>query len=442
MYFKYLFLFFFLCINFLYASLEKSVVQVNSTIQVYDYTKPWNKAKRKNITGSAVIIKNNNILTSAHVVSNAKQIKIKKSNEYRTYKARVKYISHQADLAILEVFDKNFFKNTKPLQIANLVTENQKITLAGYPLSSNKLLVKKGSIIKEKYSSYSYSNESFSSLEIKVDAKRGNSGGAILNKKNEILAIAMQIPKKTKNKATSVPFYIIKTFLEDIKDKKVDGFHSNSNSYQLLENKTLQEYYKIKQKAVLVTSIDINEKQLKVGDIILKIKNKKLKNLSVEKFQSYFHHKPIGNSISLLIKRGKELLNIDYKLYYSKKLLNQEFEKKPRFIILNGLVFSALTRNYISSLGMSDYEMRMLFYEDNRKIDLEEKVVWLEEKFPNDSNKGYNSKVEIVHSVNKIKVKNFEHFKTLVSELKEKYLIIDFIKNQRIIMKKEEILKK
>lgn len=66
----------------------------------------------------------------------------------------------------------------------------------------------------------------------------------------------------------------------------------------------------------------------------------------------------------------------------------------------------------------------------------------LEEKFPNATNKGYNSKVEIVRSVNKIKVKNFEHFKALVSKLKEEYLIIDFVKNQRIVMKKEEIFKK
>ena len=54
---KTLFLFFIFSFSFLYANFEKSVVRISSQIQVYDYKKPWLKAKTKNIIGSGAVIK-------------------------------------------------------------------------------------------------------------------------------------------------------------------------------------------------------------------------------------------------------------------------------------------------------------------------------------------------------------------------------------------------
>ncbi len=436
---KVVFVFMFFLTTFAFANLEKSVVRISSTLSLYDYKEPWKETKQKDIVGSGVIIKNNYILTSAHVVTNAKIIEIKKSGSLKKYFAKIKYISYQADLALLEIYDKNFFKDTKALKINSQVKKEDKIKIAGYPFSRNKLLVKSGNISSLEYMAYSFSNEKLLALKLNVDAKEGNSGGPILDNNGQIIGIAIQIPKKSKNIAYATPSVIIKTFLEDIKDKKVDGSHSNSNSYQYLENPNLQSYYKVDKNAILVTDIDLEEKQLKVDDIILKVNGKN--PLSLDEFLFNFQKRVITDRIKLELLRDTKVLNIEYKLYQSKKLINQEFASKPRYYIFGGLVFTPITRNYLQAIGMKQYVMDLLFYEQKSSLERQEIVAWMERKFLHKINKGYHSKVEIVHKVNDIKVKNFEHFTKLIEESKEEYIVIDFIKKQRVIFNKEEAIK-
>lgn len=438
---KALFLFLFLFHNTLIADYKQSVVRISSSLQSYDYKKPWEPQKSKNITGSGVIIKNKYILTAAHVVLGAKTIQVTKSAQKKKYYAKVKYISPQADLALLELFDKSFFKGTKSLNFSKKIKTKQKVLALGYPNSRKSLLIKKGTISKVKHHTYFLSNESFLALHLNINIARGNSGGPILNKNNEIIGIAMQIPKAGSNKAYAVPLYIINTFLEDIKDGKVDGFHSNSNSYQYLENQILQEYYKTDEVGMLVTGLDLEEEQLKVDDIILKINSKKVSKLGKRAFYFAFHSKPASKTIKLQIKRAGKLLNIDYKLNRTLKLVSQEFNKKPRFFVFEGLIFTPITRNYLQALGLKQFEINMLFYKEKRVEKLQEPVAWMDIKFPNKKNRGYISKVEIVDKVNETKVRSFNHFKNLVENSNEKYVVIDFVNKQRVVLEKEEIIK-
>lgn len=429
------------------AKYEKSVVKISSIISLYDYQYPWQSTKMKNITGSGVIIKNKYILTAAHVVSNAKAIKIEKDNEFKKYTAKIKYISHQADLALLEIYDKSFFKNTIPLKIKSVVKPLDEIFVSGYP-DGNTITINKGLISKIKYHPYSLSNEKLLVLKTDASINKGNSGGPALNINGDIIGIAMQKIKNSKVIAYIIPSFIIKGFLEDIKDKRLDGFHSNSNSYQYLENKTIQNYYNIKKRGVLVTHTDVEENQLKINDIIFKINgdsafsNNSILTSSPEvNFLSQFHTKQVGKSISLSVIRNNKIVNIDYKLKYSKKLIHHEFNTKPRYFIFGGLVFTPITRNYLQSIGLKQYEINMLFYQQKRTKKLEEPVAWMQTKFLNDINSGYTSKVEIVNRVNNIKVKSFRHFVSLIQNSKRKYVVISFLNHQRIVLEKEEAIK-
>ena len=95
-----------------------SVVKIFSTVSDQNYLEPWENPKIYNLTGSGAIIKDNRILTSAHVVSGANFVEVQKENDSKKYDATVKYISNDVDLAILEVNDKTFFADTKPLEIS------------------------------------------------------------------------------------------------------------------------------------------------------------------------------------------------------------------------------------------------------------------------------------------------------------------------------------
>ena len=122
----------------------QSVVKVFVTVSSPNYLEPWANPTIFGYTGSGVIIKDNQILTSAHVVNNVKFIEVQKDNDSKKYEATVKYISNQADLAILELKDKNFFDNTTALEITEDVKIKDNVTAIGYPIGGNTISTTNG----------------------------------------------------------------------------------------------------------------------------------------------------------------------------------------------------------------------------------------------------------------------------------------------------------
>ncbi len=89
--------------------LRRSVVRIYTVSQTPDFQTPWDPGSSEEGWGSGFIISGRRILTNAHVVSNARFISVEKEGDSRRYEARVKYIAHDCDLAMLEVVNVNFF---------------------------------------------------------------------------------------------------------------------------------------------------------------------------------------------------------------------------------------------------------------------------------------------------------------------------------------------
>ncbi len=59
--------------------------------------------------GSGFLIGRQIVLTNAHNVSNYRYMELKKENIAKRYPARVAFIGHDCDLAILTIDDESFF---------------------------------------------------------------------------------------------------------------------------------------------------------------------------------------------------------------------------------------------------------------------------------------------------------------------------------------------
>ena len=90
------------------------VVRVYSTYQDPDYECPWQSVAPRGSTGSGVMIAPQRILTGAHVVANATFVQVQKQSDPKKVTARVVAISHDCDLALLEVDDKAFGRGIRP----------------------------------------------------------------------------------------------------------------------------------------------------------------------------------------------------------------------------------------------------------------------------------------------------------------------------------------
>ncbi len=425
---------------------QNSVVKIFASVAVSNYLQPWQAPNIYNYTGSGAIIEKNRILTSAHVVSGAKFIEVSKENDPNKYKATLKYISNQADLAILEIEDEKFFENTKPLELNVNVNHKDEVTVLGYPIGGNAISTTKGIISRIEYTKYSWSQENLLTIQIDAAINSGNSGGPAVNQDNELVGIAMQKLKDSSNIAYIVPSIIIKTFLEDTKDGVVDGFHSNTTKFRNIENQSMKDHFGLKNgTGVLATFVDINDIELQKNDVILEIDSKKIANNGTIKtelgrvdFKLALHTKQVGSSIKLKIKRDDEIKEFDYKLKFSQKLINREFGEEPDYFIIGGLAFSPLTRNYLRILGFKGASVDMLFYNVEKNKEFKEPVVWLQTIFPHDINRGYISNSEIVDSVNGIKVKSFKDFISIVDNIEEEFIIIDMVEKVKLVLNAKE----
>ena len=435
-------------LSFASTTLPKdSVVKIFASVAFNNYLEPWENPMILDYSGSGAIIKDNQILTSAHVVSNGKFIEVQKENDSKKYEATIKFISNQADLAILEIKDKSFFENTTPLEITEDVKIKDSVTAIGYPVGGNTISTTTGIVSRIEYKSYVW-NPWSNLLAIQIDAaiNSGNSGGPVLNKDNKIVGIAMMKLNNTDNISYIVPSVVINTFFNDIKDGKVDGFSTTRTLISFIENQNMKEYFGLKDNyGILIDRVDLEDIELKQDDVIVSINGKKISNdgkidskYGKVSFNYEMDNKQIGDIVKCEIIRDKKKINVDYKIKYSKPLIPFIFDTEPKYFVFGGLTFSSLTQNYLIKLKASSKFIDGLLYKDEKTNEISERVVWLQKIFPNKINRGYYSGAYIVTKVNGITIKDFNHFVNILDTTKDEYIVIEFVESGKIVLKTKE----
>ena len=413
---------------------SKSIVKITSSISLPNYQYPWQNGKIQEFGGSGAIIAGQMILTSAHVVSDSKLIQVSKENGSKKYTAHIKYISHQADLALLEVKDKSFFEGSEALKISTDVKQGDTITVLGFPIGGTTISTTKGVVSRIETIRYSWSYESMLGIQVDAAINPGNSGGPAVNTKGEIVGIAMQNLTKATNIAYIVPSVIVNTFLLDTKDGKIDGFDNSDTIVQYLLNDTLKNYYEQKSdKGVLVVHLDKNEHDLRLGDIILSIDNTPVMNNGTIKtpygtipYKNAYHTKPVGDTLKMNIIRDKKNIDIIYTLKQKHQIVYTEKDKEPRYLIYGGFIFSPLTYNYLLLISSANVNFEFYFMENCKTKHVKEAVMMLYEILPHEINAGYKSNGNIVKSVNGIDVVDFAHFVKLIDASNTPLTIIEF----------------
>ena len=423
-----------------------AVVKVFSTLALPNYEYPWQTSQISKFTGSAAVISNHRLLTSAHVVSSARFIEVKKENDPKIYIATVKYISHQADLAILEIEDKSFFNNVVPLKLNDKIKTSDEVTVLGYPLGGDNIATTTGVISRIEYRWYAWSGENLLAIQIDAAINSGNSGGPVVDHNNELVGIAMMTLSNSSNIGYIVPTTVINTFLKDIEDGTVDGFHIGSSDLQAITNDSQKELYGLNGRTgALITYVGIDEKILKVDDIILEIDDKDISNNGTIKtqyghinFKMALHQKQIGQSVKLNILRDRKELVVKYTLKKVTPLIYEEFGKEPRYIIYGGFSFTPLTKNYLSKIDKRTNFFQMLFYGKNKTEDYQEAVVSLRTVFPSKANRGYSIASYVLIKVNGIKIKNFQQLVNILDNMKDKFTVFEFLEKTKVVMNTKE----
>jgi S1-C subfamily serine protease len=417
-------------------------IKIFASISLSSYQHPWQTSRISKYTGSGAVIDGNKILTSAHVVSGASFIEVKKENDPDRYIAKLTHISHQSDLAILEVEDKDFFKGIVPFKINDNIKVRDKVTVLGYPIGGNIISITTGIVSRIEYRNYVWSKEKLLAIQIDAAINSGNSGGAVVNEDNELVGIAMMKLRRSSNIGYIVPIIVIKAFLKDIEDGVVNGFHRDNIYVQHLTNNSLKKIYGLGNKSgVLITHVDFDEEVLKTNDIILSIDDKNIANNgTIESkfgrmdFNLEFHKKQVGEKVKLHILRDKEEIIVYYDIKRDNKLIEYEFDKNPRYIIYGGFAFTPLTKNYLIEISSKNRKLKTFFYHKSRTKDYVEPVVCIPTIFPTVENRGYYLSNFILQKVNNIKIKDFKHLVSILDNTNNEFTIFEFLEKYKIVI--------
>jgi S1-C subfamily serine protease len=421
---------------------SQSVVKIFASVSIPNYKYPWQTPKISQFSGSGAIIANHQILTSAHVVSGAKYIEIKKENDPKKYLAHLKYISHQADLALLELEDKDFFIGTKPLKINKKIKHRDEVTVLGYPIGGDTISSTTGVVSRIEYINYVWSGDYLPAIQIDAAINSGNSGGPTIDKDGNLVGIAMMKLERSSNIAYIVPSIIINNFLEDIKDNKVNGFFKLDTYYQNIENNSLKNYYGLKNgNGILINKTDLHDKILQRNDIVLSIDSQEIANDgTIESefgrinFKLLLDTKQIGETVTLKVLRDKKIITLNYPILNQKPLITTEFVQDPRYFIFGGLTFTPVTQNYLRTVGISKNGVQRYLSNIDSNKEVTELVSWMQTIFPHDINRGYFSNSFIVKSVNGIDIKSLNHFVQVIDNTKEEYIKINFMEQMQVIL--------
>ncbi len=440
--------------------IDQAMVKIYTNSAAYNYYIPWSTDAPMETSGSGCVVEGNLILTNAHVVSDQTFIQVRREGDPNKYQAFVIAVSHDADLALITVYEDQFFQGIEPLELGDLPRAREEVTVYGYPMGGDALSTTKGVISRIESSRYVHSGLSLLTVQIDAAINPGNSGGpAIID--GEIIGVTMQSMNSADGIGYVIPVPVIEHFFQDMEDGVYNGFPSAGFSYQTIRNEAFSERFNLpeQQSGVMVAKIAWNSPAadvLQAGDVIMEIDGRfiagdgtvELRPGSRTRLDYMINRHQLGETVSMNIIRDGEPatveLVLDATLHELTVVSTKIYDRPPEYLIYGGAVFMPLTLNYLESWGGDwylnavDYLSFPLIF-DNWRTESREEIVVLTFMLPAEVNTGYETlQNEIIETVNGIKVNNFAQFVELVDSGSGNFLELETNLDNIIVLNRIE----
>ncbi|TYB31184.1 MAG: DegQ family serine endoprotease [Candidatus Mcinerneyibacterium aminivorans] len=375
-------------------SAEKVVQMDNSMYDMFEefFGKRFSPERKMQSMGSGFIInKKGYIVTNNHVVSQAEDIVVKLSDG-KEMEGKIVGTDPETDIAVIKIEgDENLpiikLGNSDKIKIGDWVLA------IGNPFGLERTLTK--GIVSAKGRDIQGITKFANFIQTDAAINRGNSGGPLLNINGEVIGInTAKAGGTAQNIGFAIPINMAKKVVTQLISKgKVDraylGIMGQSIDNQTQEALDLDVNY-----GVIVREVDkgspADKGNLKVGDIILRVNNKKVENMNTLAREIGLSEP--GAKVELTVLRDDKKIKLDITLAKS-----DSFVSKKQ-----------------NDLGL---ELK------NHKIGI--KVVKI---LRNSPLRGYLEEGDIILAINRIKVENVEDFNKLIEKYKDSrvlYLTIE-----------------
>lgn len=440
-----------------------SIVKIDTTHKVYNYETPWQPPSQRKSSGSGCIIDGNRILTNAHVVADQSFISVKRADDTKIYPARVLFVAHDCDLALIEVNDKKFYEGCTPLEFGEFANMGDHISVKGFPIGGNELSTTEGIVSRIEVRTYAHSGFNILLTQIDAPINPGNSGGPVLKNK-KIVGIATQGLSEGQNLGYMIPLPVIQRFLTEVKAGSYKGIPDAPIMLQKLENEDMRRFLKIppSKGGMLIYKVVGSEESaseiLKPMDVITAIDGNE-----IAENESYAWHnnirlhpihiiqeKFIGDIVTVDLIRDSKSLTVQIPLtktiYEECIAQGRKYDTHPQYLIKGGVVFQPLTQNFLEIWGPDWYyiapkNLLNHFLFDSKTLERDQ-IVIITQIIPYTNNQGYQQlECDVVNKVNGTKIKNLYHLDEVFTGLQSEFVEIEMESGRKMILDRQNMEK-
>lgn len=414
----------------------RSVVKVYATTQAPDYDTPWMGTAPSSSTGSGVVVDGGRILTGAHVVANATFVQIQKLDEPTKTVADVAAISHDLDLALLQVREPAYLAGVPSAEVGRLPAIRDRVSVVGYPVGGEEVSITEGVVSRIEVQEYAHSQRFALAVTVDAAINDGNSGGPVVDD-GKVVGIAFQTREGAEAIGEIVPAPMIEHFLSAVREGRSPALPGIGIRTMKLENPALRRRLGLGRRdgGVLVTGVAHGgsaEGAMAEGDVLLELDGYAVaENATVLYRQSVRtafdvvlgeHH--VGDVIEATILRGGQRHRVGLELGDGANLVpGSQYDVNPTFLVYGGIVFQPLTRNLLEAWTKWWHQAPkelLYLYQDGLPTRERTGVVVVSQVLADEVNVGYSAFAETtVQDLGGTKVRDIFHFAELLAGRRE-----------------------
>lgn len=420
------------------ASLLDSVVRISSTQQSWNQAQPWEKVAPGKRRSLGAIVAPAQVLTTAEMAADATYIELESPDGKRVAAAKLIAVDYEANLALLGPAsdeDAKFFKNTRPLELAERPKPGDPLAILQVEENGNPL-VTSGSIQSIDVVSNFLPGQFFLTYEVKASMQSAaNSFSLPVLRDGKLAGILNSYDAKDQISDVTATD-IVTRFVREAADGDYAGFPSLGISTSRTEDTNFRLWLKLPENdgGLYVSNIRVGSAAEKAGlmkgDVIVAIDGNAIDRLGF--FEDphygrlYWSHlvrgaKSSGDRLKLDLLRDGQPLSVEAVLdrrdEKDQVVPAYTFGKAPSYLVKGGLIFQELTRPLLEAFG-EEWQIRaplnlLDVYENPQKYESRgRRIVFLAGVIATPATVGYEPLRNLI--VTKVNGKEIKDIKSLV----------------------------
>jgi len=389
------------------------VVRVNVASQSWNFTQPWRKNTPAIRQGLGVVLVDGRILVTAELVANHTYVELEKPETALKATARVEAVDYDANLALLAAPAAEFLQSIPGARFDDTATVGDRVEILQLEPNGNPVRTA-ATITTIEVGPYPVDENAFLVFKLSVPLQsRENSFTIPVFKDHRLVGLVMRYDPRTQT-ADVVPAPVIEHFLAAAAVEPYAGFPRAGLTFSDTRDPQLRAFAKIPNGTggAYITKVlpgsPAEQAGLRPGDILLQVDGQAIDqdgNYEDPRFGkvSLAHYVSTvlraGQTIPIVIWRDGQEVTVEGTLAPRdrSRMVSQPyiFDTPPNYVIVGGIVFSELSRQFLREWGRNwpqDAPLRLV-YLDRFQSELPDdrgKIVFVSGVLPGANTVGYD----------------------------------------------------